>query len=211
MIADNFLPADAIADCTPADRGEVTAVFSRITSHAPVDGLKLVSLDLPDADRRIADRLEQGCTVLALATVARKSQRQAALEQGVHEFLTTGPIEPAQLSARLDLLAGRPALPAEISYDPDAARLSLCDRTHSLNEREAALIGVLIGARGGFVTHDRLMESIWGTRITERQNLRVAINRLRKRVEPEPDLPRYLLAEPAIGYRIGRPAGDDHM
>lgn len=211
MIADNLLPEDALFDCTDADRSEISAVLARISSSGRLGTLSFVSLDLPDAEDRIAARIAQGRTVLALATIARKTQRKRALDQGVHEFLTTGPVDQDQLSARLDLLGGRPALPPDLSFYPENGRLSLSGEVHGLNERESALVEALFEKKGGFATHEELLEKAWGSRTTDRQNLRVAINRLRKRIEPEPGLPRYFLSEPAIGYRLGRPASHRHM
>lgn len=210
MIAYVFLQSDTFADCTEADRNEIDAILSRIGNLPSLHNLACVSLDLGDPGAAIAARLSQGRTVLALSSIARKAQRIAALHQGAHEFLTTGPITPDELTARLVLLATGRALPASLKLDALDRKVVASGEAHSLSERETALMQVLFEACGGFVTHDRLLERVWGSPDVDRQNLRVAINRLRKRIEPEPDMPRYLLAEPAIGYRIGRPQGD-HM
>ncbi len=169
-----------------------------------------VSLDTPDSLHAIGDLRNKGCMVLALATIAQKRQRMAALAAGAHEFLTTGPIDPAQLSARLTLLATGSALPAGIAMDAGQGSLLLAGASHQLSERDYRLIAMLVEARGGVVSHDALLERVWDGRYTDRQHLRVAIRRLRKRIEPEPDLPRYLLSEPAIGYRFGN-GGDRRM
>ncbi|MBS7671062.1 response regulator transcription factor [Croceicoccus gelatinilyticus] len=211
MIADDFLPDDAFSDCTGPDKHEIAETLPRIDIAEPIAGIAFVSLDLPDAPDRIATRLRAGRKVIAPATVARKSQRVAALSLGAHEFLTLGPLDPDQLSARLDLLAGRSALPVDMALDARCGVLSLGDGAHALNEREARLFAVLLDRRGGFATHDELLQEVWGSREYDRQKLRVLINRLRKRIEPEPDMPRYLLAEAAIGYRIGRPASHRHI
>ncbi len=133
-------------------------------------------------------------------------QRSAALAAGSAEFLKTGPLEPAQLAARLRLICCGDALPASLTLDRDEARLTVDGIVHALTEREMALMQALLAARGGYVTHDALLQAVWQGRYDDRQHLRVAINRLRRRVEPEPDMPRYLLSEPGIGYRIGCPA-----
>ena len=203
MISHTEFPSDLLADCTEVDCHGWREIETRITIRFVPPKLACVSLDLPDAPDRIAARLATGRIVLALASPSRKSQRQAALAAGVHEFLETGPIAPAQMEARLRLLGEGSALPAGIALDRQARRLSLHSQEISLTERETILLDMLMTAKGGFVPHAALLGAAWGQNATERQYLRVAINRLRRRIEPEPDLPRYILSEPAIGYRIG--------
>lgn len=143
--------------------------------------------------------------VIALGTIGQPTQRADALAVGAREFLVVGPLERAQLAARLRLLATGEALPAGLRLDAPRRVLALDGREHELSELECALLAALIKAKGGFVLHDELLKTVWQGRSSDRQHLRVAINRLRRRIEPEPDLPRYLLSEPGIGYRIGCP------
>lgn len=203
MISRPFLPSDLLMDCSGADKADWHRAKSRIVPQFNLARLACVSLDRADAPARIAARIEGGRIVLALATIARKAQRKAALAAGVHEFLTTGPIDPGQLQARLALLAKGSATPPEMALDSDACHLIIGGAGHRLTERETTLLATLLRAKGGFVTHEDLLKSGWGPNATDRQYLRVAINRLRSRIEPEPDMPRYILNEPAIGYRIG--------
>jgi len=167
--------------------------------------LAFVSLALPDSADRILSARHEGASVLSIATSAQTVQRRAALALGTTEFLQSGPIDPEQLSARIEFLVTGSALPALLELDIERGQVTVDDTVHPVSERETALFQVLLAAKGGFVKHEALLAAVWQGRYDDRQHLRVAINRLRRRIEPEPDMPRYLLSEPAIGYRIGRP------
>ena len=57
-----------------------------------------------------------------------------------------------------------------------------------------------------FARHRRLLQAVWGPDYgDETEYLRVFINQLRKKVEPDPGRPRYILTEPWLGYRFERP------
>lgn len=169
--------------------------------------LAFVSLALPDFADRIISARNEGASVISIATSAQTMQRGAALAAGTTEFLQSGPVDPDQLCARIALLVRGSALPASLELDTEHGHVTVDDTIHPVSDRETALLQVLLAAKGGYVTHAALLAAVWQGRYDDRQHLRVAINRLRRRIEPEPDMPRYLLSEPAIGYRIGCPAG----
>lgn len=183
-----------------ADLAEWRAASAILDAPLPCAGICCVSLSHADANARIANARAQGTPVLALATRAQTRERRAAFEAGASEFLTSGPILPAELLARLTLLATGSALPDTLTLNAD--RVEIEGATHHLLEREAEIMAMLIAAKGGFVTHEAML-TLWGENADDRQYLRVAIAKLRRRIEPEPDLPRYILSEPGIGYRIG--------
>lgn len=203
MIARFTLPGDCLSDCTDEDRADLLRAGLSQDCRFALPSLAFVSMSLPDAQNRLAERIAERRIVIALASIAQKEQRIAALNGGAHEFLTTGPIDPPQLEARLRLLGTGSALPRNLSLDPDAQALVLGEEIHSLTPREFDVCAALVAANGRFVAHESLIEPIWGKASSDRQRLRVVINRLRSRIEPEPDLPRYFLSEPAIGYRMG--------
>jgi len=203
MIAHASLPDDCLADCTDEDRAALLRAGLSQTYRFASPLLAFVSLSLPDSLERIRARKASGRIVLALATIAQKAQRVAAMTAGADEFLTTAPIDPAQLDARLQFLATGAALPAGLMLDRAGPALVVDGTRHELTPKEFAICEALIEAKGGAVTHAGLLSHAWDDGSTDRQRLRVTINRLRRRIEPEPDLPRYFLSEPVIGYRIG--------
>lgn len=190
----------AFAACRADDLSDLAA--AGLDLHERPADLRFVSLALPDHAATIARLRGQGLRPLALGTIAHKVQRVAALAAGAAEFLTTAPVDGAQLAARLLLLREGAALPPGCSLDA-AGTWHLADARHALFPAEARLVQALIAARGGVALHEDLVAHVWQGRTTDRQNLRVLVRRLRQRIETEPGLPRYLLSEPAIGYRLG--------
>ena len=68
---------------------------------------------------------------------------------------------------------------------------------------EYALLTALATQAGRVLTHSWLLEQIWGAGYEENvQNLHVFISQLRRKIEPAPARPRYILTEPGIGYRF---------
>jgi two-component system KDP operon response regulator KdpE len=72
-----------------------------------------------------------------------------------------------------------------------------------LSPTEFAVLKLLITHAGKVLTHRMLLQSIWGAEYGgEAEYLRVYINRLRQKLEPDPTNPHYLLTEPGVGYRF---------
>lgn len=188
------------AACTAEDLADLAA--AGVARHPVLEDVRWVSLAATDAAAIINDLRNRHLRPVALGTIAQKAQRVAALAAGAAEFLTTAPVDAAQLAARMLLLREGAALPRECMLDPDGT-WHLDGSRHALTPAEARLVGALIAARGGVAHHDDLLACVWQGRATSRQHLRVLIRRLRHRIEAEPGLPRYLLSEPAIGYRLG--------
>ena len=164
------------------------------------DDVVCISAALGDFERAILRHSEAGERVIVLAGRAQAARRQAALAAGAHDFLSTGPVEPAELAARIQWLNTGSSLPPSIRLDGTVLTLDGTD--HALTEREAQIMALLIAAKGSFVPHEDLL-ALWGRHAHDAQYVRVAIRALRRRIEPERDMPRYLLSEPAIGYRLG--------
>jgi len=69
--------------------------------------------------------------------------------------------------------------------------------------KEFELLSYLAIHANTIVTHRELLQQVWGSNFgDEKEYLRVFINRLRKKIESEPDDPQYLLTEPWVGYRL---------
>jgi two-component system, OmpR family, KDP operon response regulator KdpE len=76
-----------------------------------------------------------------------------------------------------------------------------------LTPKEFELLRQLAANEGKALPHRRLLQAVWGPDYGEEtEYLRVFINQLRKKIEPDPQKPRYIHTEPWIGYRFERPA-----
>ncbi len=75
-----------------------------------------------------------------------------------------------------------------------------------LSPTEFAVLAQLVTHAGKVLTHRMLLQRIWGAEYGgEAEYLRVYLNRLRQKLEPDPTNPRYLLTEPGVGYRFIAP------
>ena len=72
-----------------------------------------------------------------------------------------------------------------------------------LTPTEWRMLTTLARAKGALVRHDELLGSIWGPGYGRELNyLRVYAHQIRRKIEDDPQHPRYLLTEPGVGYRL---------
>jgi two-component system KDP operon response regulator KdpE len=73
----------------------------------------------------------------------------------------------------------------------------------SLTPTEYEILRLLLQNAGKVLTHHQLLRQVWGAAYeSEMHILRVNISNLRRKIEPDPSRPHYLLTEPGVGYRI---------
>jgi two-component system, OmpR family, KDP operon response regulator KdpE len=144
-------------------------------------------------------------------------QKIAAFDAGGDDYLTI-PFSSRELLARTRA-ALRRALRVrartrhdafrvgELEVDFAAREVRLHGKAIHLTPTEYKLLGVLIASAGKVVTHQRLLQEVWGpTSVNQVQYLRVYMKQLRRKLEPAASLPQYLVTEPAVGYRLRLPA-----
>ena len=80
------------------------------------------------------------------------------------------------------------------------------ERVH-LTPHQFGILRVLARNLGKLVTHRAILQEVWGPRYGDESNLlQVHVSQLRRKIEPDPTNPRYLLTEPGAGYRLVDPA-----
>ncbi len=93
-----------------------------------------------------------------------------------------------------------------LKIDFERRTVSLENRTVRLTPKEFELLRQLVLNKDRTLTHRRLLQAVWGPDYGEEtESLRVLINQLRKKVEPDPSKPRYIVTEPWVGYRFESP------
>ena len=94
----------------------------------------------------------------------------------------------------------------EVELDCHARQVRIGDKTVHLTPKETELLWHLISRQGRIVPHRELLGAIWGFGYVTRLNyLHVFITNLRKKIEPDPARPRYILTEPWVGYSFSMP------
>lgn len=173
----------------------------------------LLDLGLPDRDglEIIPQLTERGIAVIILTARSATAEKVAALDLGADDFVTK-PFDSEELLARIRSALRRKAGPladthrrdfAGGSIDREAHHVTLRGARLDLTPREFNLLWALSDKPGRVITHESLLETVWGP--AHRQDLdylRVAIRSLRRKMEENPSSPRLLINEPGVGYRI---------
>lgn len=181
--------------------------------------LVILDLGLPDIDgieicRRIRERAET--PILILSARGAEKDKVAALDQGADDYVTK-PFGPDELMARVraalrrsigrdETLHGQ-LKRSDLVIDFDRRRVHRGDAEIRLTPKEFDLLTLLAVNTGRVLTHRSILKAIWGTHgLAQPEHLRVLIGQLRKKIEPDPANPRYLLTEPWVGYRFAEEA-----
>ncbi|MBU1189784.1 MAG: response regulator transcription factor [Gammaproteobacteria bacterium] len=174
--------------------------------------LVILDINLPDGDGlQLCQQLRSKTNVPILMLTVRNSEDDLvqALELGADDFLSK-PFSPRTLLARVKALMRRSTLESsaqthgQFSLDHALRQLSIGqDATMRLTAMETRLMQILLAHQGKPVSSDRIIQYVWGTRLTsDRQKLKQLIHRLRQKIEADPTAPEWLLTEPGIGYRL---------
>jgi len=94
----------------------------------------------------------------------------------------------------------------DLEIDFGARRVVLQGKAARLTPKEFDLLRMLVANPNKAIPHRKLLQSIWGPDYgDEVEYLRFFVNQLRKKIEPVPSKPRYLITEPWVGYRFAAP------
>ena len=156
----------------------------------------ILDLGLPDMDGTDVIRGVRGWTstpIIVLSAAGQESRKVAALDAGADDYVTK-PFGMDELLARLRA-AVRRASPA-----PDEPVISTGELTIDLADKRVTRAGADVRLTP---TEGQLLQEVWGPGYQkEAHYLRVYVANLRRKLEPDPSAPRYLLTEPGIGYRF---------
>jgi two-component system, OmpR family, KDP operon response regulator KdpE len=144
----------------------------------------------------------------------RNSERDKvqAFDVGADDYIVK-PFGAEELTARVRATLRRagPGGPvrfvsADLVVDLERRTVSVKGHTVRLTPKEFELLRQLVTNQGKTLTHRWLLQTVWGPDYGEEmESLRVLVNQLRKKVEPNPRKPRYILTEPWVGYRFENP------
>jgi two-component system KDP operon response regulator KdpE len=152
--------------------------------------------------------------IIVLSVRGEERTKVQALDAGADDYVTK-PFGMDELLARIRAALRRaPATKPGDAVSPVLEvgdfRIDLENRSVSVREREVHLTPkeydlmiYLVSHPGKVLTHRTLLMAVWGGESVEQtEYLRVFVGQLRKKIEPEPAAPQYILTEPWIGYRF---------
>lgn len=178
--------------------------------------LILLDLGLPDADGLTVTREIRSWSATPIIVLSARGQERdkvAALDAGADDYVTK-PFGVEELLARMRVALRHAALvdggSAEPVFEGGGVRVDVANRQVFRNGEEVhltplefKLLQTLVRHAGKVLTHRHLLKEVWGVNaISQNHYLRVYITQLRHKLEQDPALPRLLLTETGVGYRL---------
>jgi two-component system KDP operon response regulator KdpE len=195
---------------TASDGEEALAVFAQWPADLVITDLSMPQMGGLELCRRL--RTTSQVPIIVLSVKGEERAKVEALDAGADDYVTK-PFGIDELLARVRATLRRaPAtndrLVKEIELgdfhvDLESRTVAVRQEEVHLTPKEYELLLYLIRHAGKVLTHRVLLGAVWGGDYTEQtEYLRVFIGQLRKKIEPDPGNPHYILTEPWIGYRF---------
>ena len=194
--------------------GEVLDLFER---DRPI--LVLLDLVLPGSDGiELMKRIQavKHVPVIFLSAYGRDETIAKALQMGAADYMVK-PFSPTELVARVGAALRKRAGPVAdtalepfvlgaLNIDYAAREVNIAERPVNLTATEYQLLFELSINAGRVVTHEHLLEHVWGWGHTSGKGVvRTFVKRLRHKLGDDASNPAYIFAEPRVGYRMGEP------
>jgi len=177
--------------------------------------LIVLDLGLPDLEgaevcRRM--RVATKAPIVVLSARSEEAEKVAVLDVGADDYVTK-PFGPEELLARIRVALRRvleaeaPAVErvqvGDITIDFARHRVVRAGDEVRLTPKEFDLLALLARNADRVLTHRAILKAIWGPNAVDQpEHLWVLMAQLRKKIEPDPSTPVYLLSEPCVGYRL---------
>jgi two-component system KDP operon response regulator KdpE len=184
-----------------------------VNSHSPE--IIVLDLGLPDLDGLEVIKSVRKWTqipILVLSARGREQDKISALDFGADDYITK-PFGVGELLARLkvilrhsrNLIANREPIfeNGDIRIDLDKREVFLCGSAIDLTPTEYKMLCLLAKHVGRVVTYQQLLREVWGKNAEESNHyLRIYAQHLRRKLNDDPMLPKYIVTEAGVGYRL---------
>lgn len=182
-------------------------------NHPPE--LIILDLGLPDKSGHIVlKELREwyNKSIIILSVIDNEEDIVSALDNGATDYLTK-PFRTAELMARIRSAIRRNNTEndesnikiGELEIDIISRTAKKNNEVLKLTSTEFNLLSLFARNEGRVLTHQFILKEIWGVGFqTETQYLRVFVGTLRKKIEDNPNQPKYIVTESGVGYRFGK-------
>jgi two-component system KDP operon response regulator KdpE len=193
--------------------GTGTDALKVFAERAP--DLIVLDLGLPDLEgtevcRRL--RAHSAVPIVVLSARGAEADKVNALDLGADDYVTK-PFGPEELLARIRVALRRVMSEddtekgvlraGDLTIDYDRRRVLRGETEIRLTPKEFDLLSLLARNHDRVLTHRAILKDVWGSSAVEQpEHLWTLVAQLRKKIEPDPANPRYLLSEPWVGYRF---------
>lgn len=203
--------ADGVTGLHLATTGEFDAI---------VLDLMLPGIDGMDICRRYRNEAGGDTPILMLTARDTLEDKVAGLDAGADDYLVK-PFSPKVLLARARAVLRRTELPPDrwrplayqdehLAFDLAKRQVSVRGQPVNLTRTEYIVLECLVRYADHPLPPQQILKSVWGPRYVDRVvYVHEYVNRLRQKLEPEPQNPRYLLNIPGAGYLFSTPDAED--
>jgi two-component system KDP operon response regulator KdpE len=151
--------------------------------------------------------------VILLSAIGDESEKVAALDAGADDYVTK-PFGIDELLARLRAALRRTTTGTETVVELGSLRIDLVKRSVAVGGRpvqltphEYGMLALFARNVGKLLTHRTILREVWGPGYGDESHyLHVYVSQLRRKIEPDPTRPRYLITESGAGYRLVEPS-----
>lgn len=198
-------------DVRVAAEGEsALELFQSWMPHLVLTDLSMPNMNGLELCRRL--RTITSVPIIILSVRGEEKTKIETLDAGADDYVTK-PFGMAELVARVRAALRRSPPPEndlttileeeDFRIDLESRDVRVLDKEVRLSPKEFELLVYFMRHPGKVLTHRNLLSAIWGGNSVEQtEYLRVFIRHLRKKIEPDPGRPRYILTEPWVGYRF---------
>ena len=196
-------------------------VLTAMTGRAAVQTVErdtpdliVLDLGLPDVDGVEVCRIVRethNVPIVVLSARGAEGDKVRALDLGADDYVTK-PFGAEELLARIRAAlrrsdapppASEPIVRGHLVIDRERFRVQIDDAEVRLTPKEFELLTFLAQHPGRVLTHRTILKAVWGPNAVDQPELlRVLVGALRKKIEPNPTSPQYILTEPWVGYRF---------
>lgn len=205
------------------------AGYEAIVTSDPSEAIKLVELEEPDlvlldlmlprtSGFDLIQRIREfsGVPVIFLTARETDEDRVRGLRLGADDYIVK-PFSSSELLARIETVLRRssfagqvegeaPVTLGDLTIDFAGRQVTIGGRAVSLTPTEYKLLCQLGINAGRVLTHDQILQQVWGPEYSgEPELVRSMVRNLRRKLDEDARHPRYILSEPGVGYRMPRP------
>ncbi len=196
---------------TAGDGDEALEVMRDWTPDLIITDLAMPNMEGLELCRRVREKLT--VPIIILSVRGEEKNKIEALDAGADDYVTK-PFGPKELLARVRAMLRRAGMPpvsrevtkieiGDFAIDLETRLVTVRGREIHLSPKEFDLVVYWAQHPNKVITHRALLAAVWAdTPTAEADHLRVFVNHLRKKLEPEDGSVRYIVTEPWVGYRF---------
>ena len=210
-VVSRYLERAGYSATTAADGLEAVRLAGERRPDLVVLDEMLPGLDGLQVLRRLREGEEGPTPVILLTARGEQEDKLAGLRSGADDYVVK-PFSPSELVARVDAVLRRvrpPTTEAEplrfdgLEIDVRGRRVAVAGEEVQLSQREFDLLEFFASNPGQAFSRDQLLDRVWGTVLpADTGTVTVHVRRLRAKIEPDPERPRFIQTLWGVGYRF---------